>query len=78
MQKGKIVRIVPGKSFGFIRDESGKEVFFHSSSVENMDFAQLQPEQAVEFEMEETPKGTRATKVRPGPSKRVFGAGLFD
>ncbi|HDY88197.1 MAG TPA: hypothetical protein ENH82_08805 [bacterium] len=36
--KGKISKIIRGRSFGFIDAEDGQEVFFHRSALEGIDF----------------------------------------
>ena len=64
MPQGQIKKLVSDKGFGFIRDESGTDVFFHASGVEGATFEELQEGQAVEFATEQGPKGPRATAVR--------------
>ena len=50
--------------FGFIAPEEGdKDVFVHISALPEGTEA-LEPGQAVEFEVEETPKGLAATDVK--------------
>lgn len=48
---GKIIRLVRDRGFGFIRDDDGKEVFFHSSAVKDGIFDSLSEGGLVEFEM---------------------------
>lgn len=64
MHAGKIKKIIRDRGFGFISDTDGKEVFFHQSSLEGVEFNTLNEGQAVEFEVEKTPKGPRAINVR--------------
>jgi cold shock protein len=64
MASGTIKRIQRDKGFGFIRDNSGQEYFFHRSAVEG-DFDSLSEGQRVSFEEEQSPKGPRAGSVRP-------------
>jgi CspA family cold shock protein len=64
MPTGTIKRIARDKGFGFIRDASGQEYFFHRSSVQGS-FDSLTEGQRVNFEEEESPKGPRASNVRP-------------
>ena len=52
------------KGFGFIRDESGIEHFFHRSSVRGAVFELLREGQRVEFTPEDSGKGPRAGEVR--------------
>ncbi len=62
MPEGTIKKIVSDRGFGFIASEDGKEYFFHRSAVENFD--SLQGGERVNFEIEPSPKGPRAGRVR--------------
>ena len=64
--QGTVKRVMPDKGFGFIRDDaSGKEFFFHRSSVEGMRaFEELREGDAVTFESQDSAKGPRAARVR--------------
>ena len=64
MPTGTIARLLIDKGFGFIRDESGLEHFFHRSSVRGAVFELLREGQRVEFAIEESQKGPRAGDVR--------------
>ncbi len=64
MHTGKIKKLVRERGFGFISDTDGREVFFHQSSLIEAKFDAIQEEQAVEFEIEQSPKGPRAVNVR--------------
>lgn len=64
MPSGTIARLLIDKGFGFIRDESGIEHFFHRSSVRGAVFELLREGQRVEFTPEESGKGPRAGEVR--------------
>ncbi|WP_138431458.1 cold-shock protein [Fodinibius saliphilus] len=66
MAQGKIKFFDTQKGFGFIApDDGGKDVFVHRNNVENLDYNQgLEDDEAVEFDVEETPKGLSATNVR--------------
>jgi CspA family cold shock protein len=64
MHSGKIKKLVRERGFGFISDTDGREVFFHQSSLVEAKFDALNEEQAVEFEVEQSPKGPRAINVR--------------
>ena len=48
----------------FISATDGREIFFHRSSLIDGKFDALSEEQAVEFEVEKSPKGPRAINVR--------------
>lgn len=64
MHTGKIKKLVRERGFGFISDTDGREVFFHQSSLIEAKFDDLKEEQAVEFEIENSPKGPRAVNVK--------------
>ncbi len=63
MANGTIVRVVRDKGFGFIREEGGRELFFHRSSVQGS-FDDLREGQRVTFDEEQSAKGPRAGNVR--------------
>ena len=63
MATGTIKRLARDKGFGFIRDDSGQEYFFHRSAVEGS-FDSLSEGQRVSFNEEQSPKGPRASNVR--------------
>jgi CspA family cold shock protein len=65
MKQGKIKFFDTKKGFGFIApDDGGDDVFVHRNNVENLDYNQgLEDDEAVEFEVEETPKGLSAINV---------------
>jgi len=65
MPTGKVKRLMKDRGFGFIRGNDGQEVFFHRSSLEGIEFESLEEGQEVDFEIEQSPKGARAGKVRP-------------
>jgi CspA family cold shock protein len=65
--QGTIKRVIRDRGFGFIRSsQDGTEVFFHRSSLQQLEFDSLKEGQAVEFEIERGAKGPRATSVRVG------------
>jgi cold shock protein len=61
---GTIRTIRADKGFGFIKDPSGKEYFFHRSAVYGEGLEDLREGDSVEFEVGEGPKGPRAENVR--------------
>jgi len=62
---GTIKKVVSDRGFGFITAEDGKEYFFHRSGLESsLDFDRLSGGEKVEFEIETSPKGPRAARVR--------------
>ena len=64
MHTGKIKKIVSDRGFGFIDDTDGREVFFHQSALEGIEFSALKSGQEVEFEVEKSDKGPRAINIR--------------
>jgi len=64
MHTGKIKKLVRDRGFGFISDTDGKELFFHQSGLVDVQYDALNEDQAVTFEVEQSPKGPRAVNVR--------------
>ncbi|MDD4939222.1 MAG: cold shock domain-containing protein [Candidatus Omnitrophica bacterium] len=64
MHTGKIKKIVSDRGFGFISDSDGREVFFHQSGLVDVRLESLTEGQAVEFDVETSPKGPRAINVK--------------
>jgi len=62
MPQGTIKKLTD-KGFGFIEGERG-DVFFHSSSLQEVSFDSLSEGQQVEYEEGNGPKGPRAENVR--------------
>jgi len=63
MAQGTIKKLTD-KNFGFISQEGeDKDLFFHASSLEGVEFNELQEGDAVTFEVVDTEKGKAATKV---------------
>jgi cold shock protein len=53
------------KGFGFIsQPDGGADVFVHHSAIQMSGFRSLEEGQAVEFELQEGPKGLQAVDVR--------------
>jgi CspA family cold shock protein len=62
---GTIKKVVADRGFGFIAAEDSKDYFFHRDGLESsVDFDRLVGGEPVAFEIETSPKGPRATKVR--------------
>jgi len=62
---GIIKRLNGEKGFGFITPDGGdKDVFFHSSALVGVTFAELHEGDKVSFETEQSEKGPRATNVK--------------
>ncbi len=64
MATGKVKWFNDQKGFGFISSEEGKDVFVHHSVIEGQGFRTLQDGEAVEYEAEDGPKGSKATRVK--------------
>lgn len=62
---GTIKKVVAERGFGFIAAEDGKEYFFHRSGLTpSLDFDRLAGGEKVQFQIEQSPKGARATNVQ--------------
>ena len=66
MPRGKVKWFDAKKGFGFIQpDEGGPDIFIHKSVVQASGLDTLTEAQAVEYEIQETPKGVNAGSVKP-------------
>ena len=63
METGKIKKVMKDRGFGFISTGDGKEVFFHRSECEQVDFDTLEQGQMVDFDLEMVEKGPRARNL---------------
>ena len=73
---GTIRTLRVDKGFGFIKDDKGKEYFFHQSAIYGEGIQDLREGDSVEFEVGEGPKGPRAENVRrTSTSRRRFSIG---
>ncbi len=65
MAHGQIKTVVIDRGYGFVRGEDGGDVFFHRSTLRSgVEFDSLREGQAVEFDVQESPKGPRAINLR--------------
>lgn len=65
MAEGSIKKLTD-KGFGFIKTESGgKDLFFHSSSLQGVRFDDLREGQRVSYTEGQGPKGPCAENVKP-------------
>ena len=62
--RGKIKKMVRDRGFGFIRGDDGKEVFFHRSGLNAAEYDGLNEGDAVEYVVQEGPRGARAENVK--------------
>ena len=66
MVRGRIVRMIRDRGFGFIRTDDGQEIFFHHGAMERGTFDSLAEGQELEFELMQDVRGrgTRAANIR--------------
>jgi len=63
MVKGTVKWFNNQKGYGFITPESGEDVFVHHSAIQGDGYKSLEEGQAVEFEVQQGPKGAQAANV---------------
>jgi CspA family cold shock protein len=63
MNKGTVKWFNNQKGYGFISDESGKDVFVHYSGLTGDGFKSLEEGQNVEFDVQDGAKGPQAVNV---------------
>ena len=63
MQTGKIRQVARYRGFGFIKSDTGGEVFFHRTDVRDITFDLLKEGQKVKFRVGLGPKGFQAHNV---------------
>lgn len=61
---GTIRRLVAARGFGFLQTAQGEDLFFHRSACHGVAFEDLQPGQAVEYQVGMGRKGQQAVDVR--------------
>ena len=67
MATGKVKKVISDRGFGFITAEDAKEYFFHRDGLDSsLDFDRLVGGEKVEFQIEQSPRGPRATRVKAG------------
>lgn len=65
MGRGIVKWFDPGKGYGFLsQDNGGADVFVHYSSIQADGYKSLNEDDAVEFEVENSPRGLKAANVR--------------
>ena len=65
MATGKVKWFNGTKGFGFIAaEQDGKDIFVHHSVIEGEGFKTLKENETVEYDVESSEKGLKATKVR--------------
>ncbi len=63
MAKGKVKWFSNQKGYGFITPETGSDVFVHFSVIQGDGYKTLKEGDAVEFDVENGPKGEQAKNV---------------
>jgi CspA family cold shock protein len=64
MASGKIKRLMRDRGFGFISAQDGREVFFHRSELQEVEFEDLREGDNLEFEVTQGKKGPQAVNVK--------------
>ncbi|MDI6778892.1 MAG: cold shock domain-containing protein [Bacteroidota bacterium] len=64
MEKGTVKWFNNSKGYGFVTRESGEDVFVHYRSIDGDGYKTLKQGDAVQFEVEQGPKGLQAIKVQ--------------
>ncbi len=63
MNKGTVKWFNAQKGYGFITDESGKDIFVHFSGLNMEGYKTIDEGQAVSFDVIDGPKGPQAVNV---------------
>lgn len=64
MASGKVKWFDNKRGYGFIMQESGKDIFVHHSSIQGKGFKTLQEGELVSFEVIDNGKGPKAENVK--------------
>ena len=60
---GKVKWFNETKGYGFIKQDTGRDIFVHYSEIQDEGFRTLSEGETVEFELKEGAKGLEATRV---------------
>ena len=63
MATGKVKWFNNQKGYGFITPENGKDVFVHHTAIQGDGYRTLEEGQAVQFDIQQGPKGEQAVNV---------------
>ena len=64
MSKGTVKRLIRERGFGFISAEDGREIFFHRSELQDVDFDAIGEGDELEFTIVKGKKGPQAIGVK--------------
>ncbi len=64
MEVGTVTRLIRERGYGFIARFENDDLFFHRSALKHISMDEIEEGERVEFEVEQGPKGLRATNVR--------------
>lgn len=68
---GKVKWFNESKGYGFIKQDTGRDIFVHYSEIQGDGYRTLAEGETVEFETRQGPKGLEATNVaRKGSEER--------
>ena len=68
---GRIKSVVRGLGIGYIRDDLGRDVFFHKGDVLDRGYNDLDIGLPVEFELvDDSISGARAMQIRPARKRK--------
>ena len=62
-EKGVVKWFNGAKGYGFIQRSTGEDVFVHFSAIQSEGYRSLNEGEAVEFELQQGPKGLNAIEV---------------
>jgi cold shock protein len=67
MASGSVKKVISDRGFGFITADDGQDYFFHRNELDSsLDFDRLSGGEKVTFEVESSPRGPRAVRVKSG------------
>jgi len=65
MTTGVVKTLVDGHGYGFVSSNAGKDIFFHYSQLEGVEFQSLKEGQSVIYKVGLGEKGLEAKEIRP-------------